>query len=173
MKRICCCFLVLIFSATLTSAQSIDTLSPGQYFDFWIGKWDLTYQQKDGTIAKAQNNIYRILSGTTIQENFKVIAGANKGYTGKSWSVYNPRSKEWKQTWVDSEGAYLTFDGKIDGNKRIFFRTATNPEGKTIYQRMVFYEITENSFTWDWEQSNDAGKNWTLLWRINYKRKSE
>ena len=42
--------------------------------------------------------------------------------------------------------------------------------GKTIIQRMVFYNITSTSIVWDWESSSDNGEHWKLLWRINYKK---
>jgi hypothetical protein len=44
------------------------------------------------------------------------------------------------------------------------------PQGGTIISRMVFYDISEDSFTWDWESSTDDGDNWTLNWRIEYSR---
>jgi len=47
----------------------------------------------------------------------------------------------------------------------------TTPNGIIIQQRMIFYEIKKDSFTWDWENSTDYGKTWSLQWRINYKRK--
>ena len=168
MKKLFSCLLVMFIFTGLALAQDAKNMDPSQYFDFWIGEWNLTYQENDSTIAKAKNSVTKVLGGQVIQENFEVLSGQNKGYTGKSWSVYNPKTKSWKQTWVDNQGAYLTFEGKIDGPKRIFSRETTNADGKTITQRMVFYDITENSFTWDWEKSEDEGKNWTLLWRIQY-----
>jgi hypothetical protein len=44
-------------------------------------------------------------------------------------------------------------------------------DGKKINQRMVWYNIQENSLKWNWERSEDKGKNWKVLWEINYKRK--
>ena len=35
---------------------------------------------------------------------------------------------------------------------------------------MVFYDIGENSLTWDWESSLDGGETWKLQWRIFYIR---
>ena len=53
----------------------------------------------------------------------------------------------------------------------MFVRKFTDPEGNEVFQRMVFKDIEDNSFTWDWESSSDIGENWNLQWRINYKRK--
>ena len=33
---------------------------------------------------------------------------------------------------------------------------------------MVWYNITEKEFDWNWERSIDDGKTWTTNWKINY-----
>lgn len=107
-----------------------------------------------------------------IKENFAVTGDESmKGFTGESWSVFNSNNGTWYQTWVDNQGSYLDFIGEIDGEKRIFKREVQKPDGSIIYQRMVFYDIKADSFTWDWENSTDKGKTWNLLWRIIYERK--
>jgi hypothetical protein len=171
MKTFFSLFLCLLFTISTSQAQDIDDLKPSQYFDFWVSEWSLTFKEKNGTFARAKNSITKIMSGKVIEENFEVLSGQIKGYTGKSWTVYNPETQKWKQTWVDNQGAYLTFDGKIEGDKRIFFRETTDSDNKNIIQRMVFYDITDSSFIWDWQQSSDDGNNWQLLWRINYERR--
>lgn len=154
-----------------TYAQtSLSELEPEAYFDFWLGTWDLTWEDADGKTAHGTNKIERVLDGKVIKENFEAHSGAYKGFTGKSYSVYQPRFGTWKQTWVDNQGGYLDFIGEFDGNQRIFKRTGTNPQGKEILQRMKFYDITEDSLTWDWEISEDNGQTWQLKWRIFYER---
>lgn len=85
-----------------------------------------------------------------------------------SHSVFTSE-KKWKQTWVDNSGGYLDFEGKAEKGRMTFFRTARR-NGKEIRQRMVFYDIYKDRFTWDWESSADEGETWKLAWRINYKR---
>jgi len=153
--------------------MEIDELNPEEYFDFWVGTWELTWEDADGTTARGTNHIERVLDGKVIKENFEAHSGAYKGFTGKSYSVYNPRSGEWKQTWVDNSSGYLNFTGEFDGNKRIFKRKGINPQGKELLQRMVFNQITENSLTWDWEISENGGDSWQLRWRIFYERKKQ
>ena len=70
-----------------------------EYFDFWIGEWDLTWDDGDGTIGTGKNTITRVLGEKVIQENFEGLTGKNKGFIGKSWSVYNPQLQKWRQTW--------------------------------------------------------------------------
>lgn len=158
------------FPAVISAQTGVKEPEPAGYFDFWVGEWKLEWEEGDGKKGSGTNKIEKILDGKVLLENFEALSGQMRGYKGKSFSVYNPRAKEWKQTWVDSNGGYLDFVGKIDGQKRIFERTATDREGNPIIQRMVFSDIKENSLTWDWEYSGDGGETWELRWRIEYTR---
>ena len=172
MRNISFTILALLMQLNLLAQTKISELKPTEYFDFWIGEWELSWQNSDGTIGKGENHIFSTLSGKVIEENFRVSSDPNmSNFRGKSWSVYNQKDETWYQTWVDNQGAYLDFIGEIDGNKRIFKRVSVNTDGSTIQQRMVFYNISPSSFTWDWQNSTNKGKTWILRWRIEYKRK--
>lgn len=174
MKKLCIAFFMLIIMTGIAIAQNgayHSQLDPDEYFDFWIGSWEGSWPEGDGQQGSGINSIEKILDGKVIQENFEILEGQNKGFKGTSISVYHPVRKQWKQAWADNQGGYYDFTGKIDGDKRIFQTEVRELEdGKTIVQRMVFYDITANSMTWDWESSTDGGQNWTLNWKINYTR---
>ena len=138
--------------------------------DFWVGDWACSWTNQDGSLGTGSNKIEKILGGKVILENFKADAPTpDQVYEGKSFSVYQPQAGTWKQTWVDNQSGYLEFDGQlVDGNPA-FSRSFTNAEGKEINQRMVFYDIKEESFSWRWESSVDKGESWTTNWLIEYK----
>lgn len=169
-NKICSLIILLVATQVVNAQQSLKELKPSDYFDFWIGKWELTWKASDGSVEHGTNTIELILNGKVIKENFEATSGQMKGYLGKSYSVYNPQTKEWKQTWVDNQGAYLDFIGKFEGEKRMFVRQIQDSSGNTIKQRMVFYDIKSDSFTWDWEKSTNNGKIWELVWKIAYRR---
>jgi hypothetical protein len=158
---ICLC---LSFSAISQDLSETD-------FDFWVGTWKVSWTEGEGKAGAGINVIEKILDGKVLQENFQIQEGQNTGFKGKSMSVFNPNTKTWKQAWVDNQGGYFDFTGKIEGNKKMF-QTAprTLPDGSIRIQRMVFYDILSDKFTWDWELSNDGGDTWNLQWRINYTR---
>lgn len=161
----------LLFAITLTvfsSAFAQEDKIPS--YDFWVGQWNLTWDDGEGKTGRGTNNIIKILDGKVIQENFEALAGKFKGFKGMSMSVYSPQRKTWKQSWTDNQGGYFDFTGgEKDGN--LTFETAKrDKDGTWSQQRMVFYNISENSLTWDWEATTDSGKTWKLQWRINYER---
>ena len=165
MKRIS----ILAWFMALSICMNAQSITDTDLFDFWVGKWDATWSEGEDKIGKGTNEITKTLDGKVLQENFRITEGQNVGFKGTSISVYNPRKKEWKQAWADNNGGYFDFTGDLDGDKRIF-KTATKEgsDGSKIIQRMIFYDITDKSMTWDWESTKDGGENWNLLWRINY-----
>ncbi|QYK53736.1 MAG: hypothetical protein KF824_02320 [Fimbriimonadaceae bacterium] len=132
--------------------------------DFWVGTWEVnSYTPKpDGTMVEAlkagTNTISKIKGNKVIHEDFK-----SPGFTGESWSMYMPKDKTWRQTWVDDAGNYIVLSGGMVGDE--FILTTSYPN--TI-QRMRFQNITKDSFTWLWEAKK--GDEWALSWRIEYKR---
>lgn len=159
-----------VFSPECSAQPNLNNIPPEQYFDFWIGEWDLTWEDPDGTTGTGFNRIERILNDAVIKENFEAYTGAAAGFVGKSYSVYVSASGKWKQTWVDNSGGYLDFTGEFDGNRRMFVRNGINQQGNSVMQRMIFYDIEPDSFTWDWQISEDNGETWQLRWKINYQR---
>lgn len=156
----------------LIEPTALQTLpeTPNKYYDFWIGEWNVSWDE-NGKIGKGTNIISPILDGTALQENFEITEGQSKGFKGTSISTYNKSSKTWKQVWIDSQGAYYNFIGAVEGDTPIFKTKAIEKDGKRLVSRMVFKDIAENSFIWDWESSIDGGNQWRLNWRIHYNRK--
>ena len=104
-----------------------------------------------------------------LQENFN--DPVNK-YSGMSWSVYNPQRKVWQQTWIDNTGAYIALTGEFkDGKMILSTQPRSMPNGKKMVSRMVYSNITKNSFEWVWEATTDEGVTWVPNWKIHYRRK--
>jgi hypothetical protein len=132
-------------------------------FDFWVGEWNLTWgEDQHGT-----NTVTQILGGCVIQEQFN--GNPSSPLIGMSVSSYNHQLEQWQQTWVDNSGGYLDFTGELRDGKMILSRQAER-DGDVFLQRMVFYNIQENSLDWNWERSTDDGETWEVLWHINYQR---
>ena len=151
-------FLILTFLAMNAKAQTTD-----KTFDFWVGKWDAYWADS----LKGTNKISKILEGQVVEENFSTNDGTFKG---NSWSVYDSTSNLWKQTWVDNNGAYMTFTGGKENDKVILIMNdARMQKNKKYYMRMVFSDIKEDSFEWNWQSSEDKTI-WKSVWTVHYKR---
>ena len=154
-------------------AYSQDNSAPcsapeASWLDFWIGSWDLEWINGEGKIETGSNTISKVLGSCVIEENF---ATADGSFKGKSLSLFDIRTRIWKQTWVDNTGSYLDFTGEKRGDSIIFSRTIIDKKGNEHTQRIVFYQISKEKLSWNWESSSDNGTTWNLLWKINYKRR--
>jgi hypothetical protein len=105
-----------------------------------------------------------------IHENFEGRDADGSGtLRGESWSVFEPRRRLWRQTWVDDQGGYLDLIGTRVEGWFAFVREA--PErGNRARQRMVFRDVTPDEFRWTWELSLDGGSVWEMRWAIDYRR---
>ena len=144
-----------------TAAATCRSAETGQ-FDFWVGEWDLSWEGGAGT-----NRIEKIMGGCVIQENFDGTQAMK--LQGMSVSTWNPKLGKWRQTWVDNQGGYLDFVGGFEGGRMTLTRPAP-VLGDNVVQRMVWYNIENDSFNWNWERSDDGGKTWKVNWKIAYVR---
>jgi hypothetical protein len=158
---------VIIVSTINSQAQNANPCSSPQcnQFDFWVGSWNLTYNDT----SHATNTITKDFDSCVIHEHF--YDEATKLH-GESWSVYNPLKKQWQQTWVDTQGSYITLTGSFENNKMtLLTQPLTKPNGTSMQYRMLYYNITKDSFDWDWSSSTDGGATWKSSWLIHYSRK--
>src|SRR5688500_6149283 len=104
--------------------------------DFWVGKWKCVGEMHapDGkkTRTEGKNVIKRSFDGKVIEEQFSM-----DGFRGMSVSVYDPRAKLWRQTWVDNSGGYIALTGTFENGKMIL-TTIPRPAAPNNANRMVF-----------------------------------
>jgi hypothetical protein len=86
--------------------------------------------------------------------------------------MYDPRLKEWRQTWMDSSGSRVQLDGRfVDGVMTI---TGTWPNfagtGQDALVRMK-YQRQGNGEVRQWaDSSSDGGKTWKPAFDFRYRR---
>jgi hypothetical protein len=137
--------------------------------DFWLGTWDARYANDPGAPPDGRNVITREYGGCVIQEQFDGGPAA-QGLIGHSVSTFHRPMGKWRQTWVDNQGGYYALTGGPAGDD--FVLENMRPSNNAPYMRMLFEEITADSFTWRWQQSTDAGATWSDQWVIYYTRRT-
>ena len=160
--------IVCLSSLVSNHVVADDGASKPTDLDFWVGDWVMDSRQPQDKPSKgewqknaATNHVTRVYGSKVIQESFKTT-----GFTGGSWSSFDPTTKTWHQTWVDDSGAYLLFTGGMKGDEFVLDQT----NSKKGQARMRFANITKSGFDWYWESSTD-GSQWTLNWHLKYHRK--
>lgn len=128
-------------------------------FDFWLGRWEVRWAG-DG---RGTNTVRKILGDRVVLEEFDGTPGI--ALKGNSFSVFDPDDRLWRQTWVDSEGNYLLFEGGLRADGAMELRGTRHGEAF----RMVWSDIEADTLTWVWERSED-GSHWQILWTLEYAR---
>lgn len=131
--------------------------------DFWIGTWDAAWDGGGG-----RNVVSRELGGRVIVERFE--AGGDEPFSGMSLSVEDTATGFWRQTWADSAGSYWAFEGGPRDDGTFVFATPERVDADAVFKRMVFSDITDDTFRWRWEFSPD-GERWEQRWEIRYTRR--
>jgi hypothetical protein len=143
-------------------------------FDFWIGDWDLEVrvrsapEKDEWARARATQKIESILDGCTMQESF-AADGPGSPWVGKSWSVWQPGQKKWRQTWVDDQGSYIALSGGVEDGVMTLYGEPVTRGGKTVRMRMVFLDVKPDSLRWEWQRQEGTG--WKPMMVIDYRRR--
>lgn len=132
-------------------------------FDFWIGEWEV--KNTLGQFA-GKSKIEMMLGDCIIFENW--TSAPPNLYAGKSFNLYDAKTKKWKQTWVDDKGGMLEFiDGEYKDNKLVFI---TRPDPQKQVTRLTFYNLEPNLVRQHFEVTRDEGKTWTTTTDLFYYR---
>ena len=144
-------------------------------FDFWLGDWDLKLRvrtapdKEEWQEATATQKIESILGGCSISENF-AADGPGTPWAGKSYSMWQPAQKQWRQTWVDDQGSYIALSGGLEDGVMTLYGEPVTKNGKTFRMRMVFLDVKKDTLRWEWQRQTDA-KTWQPMIVIDYKRR--
>jgi hypothetical protein len=133
-------------------------------FDFWVGRWTVTPTGKDKVVA---SSLIEKVYGCGVRENWmpRVPNG-----DGGSLSIYVPAEKAWRQTWIDSSGAYVDFKGGWDGHAMVLTGDWPIAPDKPQIVRMTYTKGADGSVRQLGVASTDGGKTWAPSFDFTYRR---
>ena len=131
-------------------------------FDFWIGEWDVTAQDKPA----GRSRVEPILGGCVLLENWRGASGSE----GKSFNTYNVATKHWEQYWVDGTGAPLHLSGGLVDGAMVLSGERPGANGAPQTDRITWTRNADGSVRQHWETSTDGGKTWTTSFDGLYRK---
>jgi len=153
------------------SGQQTSTERDGQHdFDPLIGKWKFHVKRRLNPLTGS--NTWVELEGTGVC--FKIwdgraqldtieIEGPTEHLEGLTLRTYNPQSHQWRLSWANSKTGVLDPPqiGQFkDGRGEFFAQDTIN--GKTIFIRYAWTNMTTNSPHFEQSFSDDGGKTWEV-----------
>jgi hypothetical protein len=101
---------------------------------------------------------------------FERETGASQGVTLR---LYDPNTQEWSIYWASNLSGTLDIPmiGKFDRHNGVgtFYAHETH-EGRHVYSRFIWSNITENACRWEQALSADGGKTWETNWIADFTR---
>ena len=172
---------VLVILALLASAASHSgharatgqAVGDGQHdFDFELGAWKAHIRRLVHPLSKSDSWVD--LDGTSVvrkiwdgRGNLGELDVANQTMRlqGLSLRLYDPDARQWRIHWANSKDGRLG-PPMIGGftNGRGEFYDQEELEGKAIYVRFIFSDVTRHSFRFEQAFSSDGGKTWEPNW---------
>jgi hypothetical protein len=141
-------------------------------FDFEIGNWKThlkrlvhpltgsrTWIELDGTSV-----IRKVWNGRANLVELQVD-GPSGHVEGLSLRLYNPQAHQWSLNFSNASDGTLSVPtvGEFKNGRGEFFDQETL-NGRTIYVRDVFCDITPDSYRFEQAFSTDGGKTWEVNW---------
>jgi hypothetical protein len=155
----------------------------GQHdFDFEFGSWKAhlkrlvhplsgsnTWVEYDGTSV-----VNKVWNGRANLGEFDV-KNETGHIEGLSLRLFDPKSHQWSISWANAADGELSSTPMVGGfkNGRGEFFDQELFEGRYIFVRFVFSDITQNSFRLEQAFSEDGGKTWEPNWLVHFTRQEE
>jgi hypothetical protein len=159
--------------ASAAGMQNAAAERDGQHdFDFEIGTWkthlsrlvhpltgSTTWVELNGTSV-----VRKIWDGRANLVELEVD-GAGGHVEGLSLRLYNPQSHQWSLNFANSRGGTLSVPtiGEFKNGRGEFF-DQENFNGRMIFVRNVWSDITPDSCRFEQAFSDDGGKSWEVNW---------
>jgi hypothetical protein len=163
--------IVLIITLFATSFGQQKKNPATMDFDFWIGEWNTEASVPPKWETNFGEDVVRYLLDNTLIEEVFTKRDENGTNFQRGYLVYLHREKRWRHTIHDAKWGEYSFYGTKDGDEIVLY---SDPKStRPGLRRETFKNISEQSFDYVWEASNDGGKNWNPFWKVHYTRKMD
>jgi len=167
-------------SAPPATRRPAATEHDGQHdFDFEIGAWKVRLSRLEHPLTGS--TAWHDYQGTSVVRkvwNGRAnlgeldVDGSGDRIEGLTLRLYNAHARQWNITWANGRDGVLDratmFGGFTDGRGEFFGQDSL--DGRAIYVRFVFSNITPTSFRFEQGFSVDGGKTWEVNWKATFTR---
>lgn len=141
-------------------------------FDFHLGTWETHVSRLQHPLTNSTNwveyegisVVRNVWNGRASLLELEVDGPAGR-IEGVGLRLYNPQSHQWSLNWANSDDGIMTrpLIGEFKNGRGEFF--SQEPfNGRTIFVRNSFFDITPNSSRFEQAFSDDGGKTWEVNW---------
>lgn len=152
----------------------------GQHdFDFEIGSWKARLSRLDRPLTgstrwleyEGTSVVRKVWDGRANLGELDVSGPAGR-IEGLTLRLYNAHAQQWNITWSNANEGVLDratmFGGFRDGRGEFFGQDSL--DGRAIFVRFVFSDITPTAFRFEQAFSADGGETWEVNWKAAFTR---
>jgi hypothetical protein len=172
-------------SPTATGPQRVGTERDGQHdFDFEIGTWKIHLSRLQDRLVGSKTWVEfdgdsvtrKVWDGHANLEEFETNSPTGH-IEGLTLRVYNPQTHQWSIYWANSKDPALgqpiqPMVGEFKNGRGEFYDQELW-NGRSVYVRFIWSDITPNSAHFEQSYSDDGGKTWEVNWITNQTRVQE
>ena len=180
-RRLVAAWLAVALSASPSLAQppGAPTTAPGaRDFDFEFGTWKMQLRRRlkpltgsDDWVRYEGVSTVRPIWGGRANLGEIDLSGPTGRLQGLSLRLFDPRSGQWRVSFANPSGGQLgppMIGGFKAGRGEFYNQESFN--GRAIFVRFVFSEITPTAFHFEQAFSADGGKTWEANWIAQFRR---
>ncbi len=149
-----------------------------QDFDFWIGSWKIhnrrlrerlkgstAWDEFEGTVV-----VRPIWGGRANIDEYEADGPAGH-IQGMSLRLYDPKARQWSIYWANHANGTLDkpMIGSFQNGRGEFFDQEVF-EGRSIFVRFLWSDLTPTSCRWAQAFSADGGQTWETNWTMDMTR---
>jgi hypothetical protein len=164
------------YDGTASAQQSASDKRDGQHdFDFLTGSWKFHLKRLVRRLAGSTEWVEfdgttvcrKVLDGRAEVEEMNVESAEKHIHIqGLALRFYNPESHQWSIYWANAADGVLEQNPMVEqfSNGRGEFYNQQVYEGRAIYARFIWSDVTTNSPHFEQAFSADGGKTWETNW---------
>jgi hypothetical protein len=172
--------LALALAPAAALAQPSAAAADGRHaFDFEFGTWDLHVKRLVKPLSGSDEwaeydgpSVVHPIWGGAANVGEIDISGPAGRIQGMSVRVYNPRSNQWNVSFASAGGGTLgaAMVGGFAGGRGEFYNQELF-DGRAVFVRFIFSDITPTSFRLEQAFSADGGKTWEANWIATFRKR--
>jgi hypothetical protein len=166
-------------AAPVDKASSSSAAGGQHDFDFEIGAWRAHLKRRlhplhgsnEWTEYDGTSVVRKVWDGRANLGEFNV-ANATTHLQGLTLRLYNPESRQWSIYWANSRDGSLSSTPMVGAwsKGRGLFYDQEPFEGRMVFVRFIFYDVTPTSFRLEQAFSADGGTTWESNWISTFTR---
>lgn len=150
-------------------------------FEFSLGEWDadVVRYAPDGSVAVETNGRWSARSsfgGKVIEDNFVQQNEGIDDVAAFTLRTYCEATQRWEMVYLwagQPATGFMAFVGNRVGDEMHLNLQQTGPGGLLAIAQIRFFDITEDSFSWENQTSLDNGATWHRATLLKLRRKGD